>query len=69
MSEAEGSGQDVWVWKWILSVEAFLDRNGCGVFVVNRGRCWVLWGEMKDGLRRWMLRECCGGFWEVGEGW
>ena len=35
MSEAEGSRRDIWVWKWIWRVEAFLDRNGCKVFVVN----------------------------------
>ena len=63
MSEAEGSGQDVWVWKWILNVEVFLDRNGCGVFVVNRGKCWVIGDELGVGFGRWLLSEWRGEFW------
>ena len=55
--KVERSRAGVWVWKLILSVEAFLDRNGCGVFMVNRGRCWVIGDELGVGFGRWMLSE------------
>ena len=40
-------------WEWIWRVESFLNRNGCGVFVVNGVVCRVIGEELGVGSRRW----------------
>ena len=40
-----------------MSVKVFLDRNEHRVFVVNRGRCWVIGDELGVGFGRWMPSE------------
>ena len=56
------SGVTVLSWRFL----GVLGRGRAKVLVVELEVSWVCRAGWRDGLGRWMLRECCGRIWRAG---